>query len=55
MFDELSLLDSSPRTATATALTETTLLGLGHEALGPWLTGRPRVAQALLKALWPKD
>jgi CRP/FNR family transcriptional regulator len=27
------------------------LLGLGHEALGPWLTGRPGVAQALLKAL----
>jgi CRP/FNR family transcriptional regulator len=27
------------------------LLGLGHEALGPWLTGRPGVAEALLKAL----
>jgi CRP/FNR family cyclic AMP-dependent transcriptional regulator len=51
MFGELSLFDPGPRTATATALTETTLLGLGHEALGPWLTGRPGVAQALLKAL----
>jgi CRP-like cAMP-binding protein len=51
MFGELSLFDPGPRTATATALTETTLLGLGHEALGPWLTGRPGVGQALLKAL----
>jgi hypothetical protein len=51
MFGELSLFDPGPRTATATALTETVLLGLGHEALGPWLTGRPGVAEALLKAL----
>ncbi len=51
MFGELTLFDPGPRTATATSLTETTLLGLGHEALGPWLTGRPGVGQALLKAL----
>ena len=51
MFGELSLFDPGPRTATATALTETTLLGLGHDALGPWLNGRTGVAQALLKAL----
>jgi CRP-like cAMP-binding protein len=51
MFGELSLFDPGPRTATATALTETTLLGLGHDALGPWLNGRPGVAQALLRAL----
>jgi CRP-like cAMP-binding protein len=51
MFGELSLFDPGPRTATATALTETTLLGLGHDALGPWLNGRPGVAQALLKSL----
>jgi CRP-like cAMP-binding protein len=51
MFGELSLFDPGPRTATATSLTETTLLGLGHDALGSWLTGRPGVAQALLKAL----
>ena len=31
-------------------LTETNLLGLAHEALGPWLTGRPGVAEELLKA-----
>jgi CRP/FNR family cyclic AMP-dependent transcriptional regulator len=51
MFGELSLFDPGPRTATATALTKTVLLGLRHDALGPWLTGRPSVAQALLKAL----
>jgi CRP-like cAMP-binding protein len=51
MFGELSLFDPGPRTATATALTDTVLLGLGHEALGPWLTGNPGVGEALLKAL----
>jgi CRP/FNR family cyclic AMP-dependent transcriptional regulator len=51
MFGELSLFDPGPRTATASALIDSTLLGLGHESLGPWLTGRPGVAEALLKAL----
>ena len=51
MFGELSLFDPGPRTATATALTETTLLGLSHDALGPWLSGRPGVAESLLKSL----
>ncbi len=51
MFGELSLFDPGPRTATATALTDTVLLGLHHQALRPWLTGRPEVAEALLQAL----
>jgi len=51
MFGELSLFDPGPRTATATALTDATLAGLGHQDLVAWLTGRPEVAQALLKAL----
>ena len=51
MIGELSLFDPGPRTATATALTETTLRGLGHEALRPWLAGRPEVAEPLLRAL----
>ena len=51
LLGELSLFDPGPRTATATALTETTLMGLGHSALRPWLTGRPEVAEALLRAL----
>lgn len=51
LLGELSLFDPGPRTATATALTETSLMGLGHAALRPWLTGRPEVAEALLQAL----
>ena len=51
MFGELSLFDPGPRTATATALTDATLAGLGHDDLQPWLTGRPEVAGSLLRAL----
>ena len=51
MFGELSLFDPVPRTSTATAVTDAVLLGLGHDALQPWLTGRPEVASALLQAL----
>ena len=51
MFGELSLFDPGPRTATATALTDAHLAGLGHFELEPWLTGRPEVAMSLLRAL----
>ena len=51
MFGELSLFDPGPRTSTATALTDCTLMGLGHDDLHTWLTGRPTLAQELLKAL----
>lgn len=51
MCGELSLFDPGPRTATATALTDAIVVSLGHEALRPWLTGRPEVAEALLAAL----
>lgn len=51
MFGELSLFDPGPRTATATALTDAVVVGLGHESLRPWLTGRPEVAETLLRAL----
>lgn len=51
MFGELSLFDPGPRTATVAALTDTTLMGLGHSALRAWLTGRPEVAAALLRSL----
>ena len=51
MFGELSLFDPGIRTSTATALTDAIVLGLGREALRPWLTGRPEVAEALLQAL----
>ena len=51
MFGELSLFDPGPRTATATALTDCSLIGLGHADLRAWLTGRPEVAESLLQAL----
>jgi CRP-like cAMP-binding protein len=51
MFGELSLFDPGPRTSTATALTPTELMGLGHDDLMPWLRGRPEVARSLLRAL----
>lgn len=51
MFGELSLFDPRPRTASAAALTDVRLAGLGHDDLRPWLTGRPEVALHLLRAL----
>jgi CRP/FNR family transcriptional regulator, cyclic AMP receptor protein len=51
MFGELSLFDPRPRTASATALVDTRLAAMAHEALRPWLTGRPEVAMHLLRAL----
>nr|WP_246211290.1 Crp/Fnr family transcriptional regulator [Phytoactinopolyspora alkaliphila] len=51
MFGELSLFDPGPRSATATAVTETSLLGLGHTDLVPLLSGRPEVARGLLLQL----
>lgn len=51
MFGELSLFDPGPRTATASAIVDSKVLGLGHDDLGPWLSGRPAVSQELLKSL----
>ncbi|TDC51528.1 Crp/Fnr family transcriptional regulator [Jiangella ureilytica] len=51
MFGELSLFDPGPRSATATAVTDTTLWSLSHADLTPWLTGRPEVARGLLLQL----
>lgn len=51
MFGELSVFDPGPRTSTAIAVTDATVLGLSHKVLRPWLTQRPEVAQSLLQAL----
>ena len=50
LLGELSLFDPGPahRYGHGT-FTETSLMGLGHNALRPWLTGRPEVAEALLQ------
>ena len=51
LLGELSLFDPGPRTATAIAVTKTKVLSMGHEALLPWLVGRPDLAAALLASL----
>jgi CRP-like cAMP-binding protein len=51
MFGELSLFDPGARTATATAVTESTLASLDHDDLRPLLVERPGVAANLLQAL----
>lgn len=51
MLGELSLFDPGPRTATAVAVSNTKVLSMSHEALLPWLVGRPDLAVSLLAAL----
>jgi CRP/FNR family cyclic AMP-dependent transcriptional regulator len=51
MFGELSLFDPGPRTATATAVTDTQIFALGHNDLTTWVSGRPEVALSLLKQI----
>ena len=51
MFGELSLFDPGPRTATVAAITDATLASLAHDALRPWLAGRPELGVQLLRAL----
>ena len=51
MFGEISLFDPGPRTATASAVTDSKVLSLSNTDLIPWLAGRPEVAQSLLQAL----
>jgi CRP/FNR family transcriptional regulator, cyclic AMP receptor protein len=51
MFGELSLFDPGPRTATATAVVDTRLARLRKQALRPWLTNRPEIAEQLLRVL----
>ncbi len=51
MFGELSLFDPGPRSATVTAVTDTTFVSLSHADLLRWLDGRPMVARGLLAQL----
>ncbi len=51
MFGELSLFDPGPRTTSAIAVADTTLIALGHHALQAFLSGRPEVATHMLGAL----
>ena len=51
LFGELSLFDPGPRTATATALTDSQLACMSHDALSPWLAERPEVGLQMLRVL----
>lgn len=51
MFGELSLFDSGPRTATATAVTDSKLLALGQDKVIPWVKEHPEVSVQLLARL----
>ncbi len=51
MLGELSLFDPGPRTASAVAVTDAVLAGLGHDDLRPFIMQQPEVAVHLLKAL----
>ncbi|KIH99016.1 Crp/Fnr family transcriptional regulator [Streptomonospora alba] len=51
MFGELSLFDPRPRTASAIAVTDAVLAGLGHDDLRPFIAQQPQVSLQLLKAL----
>ena len=51
LFGEMALFDPSPRTATATAVSETRLVGLKHSNLRDVLQTRPEVSMQLLQAL----
>lgn len=51
MLGELSLFDPGPRTATATAVADTELVGLSHPTMTEFLSSRPEVAMKMLGAL----
>src|SRR5690348_14962669 len=51
MFGELSLFDPGPRSATVTAVTDTSFFSLSHDDMLKWLDGRPDVAHGLLAQL----
>ncbi|TWP34322.1 Crp/Fnr family transcriptional regulator [Leekyejoonella antrihumi] len=48
---ELSLFDPGARTATATAIADTELVGIAHEAMTDFVRDRPEVAMTMLRAL----
>ena len=51
MFGELSIFDPGPRSSTAAAITDLSLLELGQAEVRAWLVDRPEVAESLLHQL----
>jgi uncharacterized membrane protein len=50
-FGEIALFDEKPRSASAIAITDTTMLELGRSVLTGYLERRPRAAMAILKIM----
>ncbi len=50
-FGELSIFDPGPRTSTATALTDIRLARMPQQALRPWISSHPEIAEQLLQVL----
>ncbi len=50
-FGELSMFDKQPRSATATAVTDTVLYELRHDAFEAYLSRRPRVAMTICRTM----
>jgi CRP/FNR family cyclic AMP-dependent transcriptional regulator len=48
---ELSIFDPGPRTASATAVTDSRLARMKQSALRPWIQDRPEIAEQLLRVL----
>ncbi|RWA15480.1 Crp/Fnr family transcriptional regulator [Mycolicibacterium brumae DSM 44177] len=51
IFGELAIFDPGPRTSTVTTLTEVEAVSMDREALHSWITGRPQIAEQLLRVL----
>jgi CRP-like cAMP-binding protein len=51
MFGELSIFDPGPRSSTAVAIIDVSLLELGQAEVRAWLVDRPEVAESLLHQL----
>jgi CRP-like cAMP-binding protein len=51
MFGEMSIFDPSPRTASATTITEVRAVSMDRNALRAWIADRPEIAEQLLRVL----
>lgn len=51
MFGELAIFDPGPRTSSVTTITQVRTVSMDREALRSWISGRPEIAEQLLRVL----
>jgi CRP-like cAMP-binding protein len=51
MFGELAIFDPGPRTSSVTTVTQVRAVSMDREALRTWISGRPEIAEQLLRVL----